>query len=125
MRLDGKIALITGGGTGIGLDIAKRYVEEGAYVYITGRREKKLQEAVDLVGKNIAYIVADVTKKEDNQKVADRIKADKGHLDIAIANAGVYKRIRNILLSTIMSTNYERRVNIYLKYICDNFIRFT
>lgn len=89
MRLDGKIALITGGGTGIGLDIAKRYVEEGAYVYITGRREKKLQEAVDLVGKNIAYIVADVTKKEDNQKVADRIKADKGHLDIAIANAGV------------------------------------
>ena len=89
MRLDGKIALITGGGTGIGLDIAKRYVEEGAYVYITGRREKKLQEAVDLVGKNIVYIVADVTKKEDNQKVADRIKADKGHLDIAIANAGV------------------------------------
>ena len=80
MRLDGKIALITGGGTGIGLDIAKRYVEEGAYVYITGRREKKLQEAVDLVGKNIVYIVADVTKKEDNQKVADRIKADKGQI---------------------------------------------
>ena len=63
MRLSGKIALITGGGTGIGLDIAKKYVEEGAYVYITGRRENKLQEAVSTIGKNIDYVVADVTKK--------------------------------------------------------------
>lgn len=89
MRLEGKIALITGGGTGIGLDIARSYVEEGAYVYITGRRENKLQEAIRKIGHHINYVVADVTKKEDMEKVADKIKQEKGKLDILIANAGV------------------------------------
>lgn len=91
MRLAGKIALITGGGTGIGLDIAKKYVEEGAYVYITGRRENKLQEAVTTIGKNIDYVVGDVSKKEDMEKVAQKIQQEKNHLDILIANAGVGK----------------------------------
>lgn len=89
MRLDGKVALITGGGTGIGLDVAKRYVAEGAYVYITGRRENKLQEAVKSIGENASYVRADVSVKEDMDRVAQVIKEEQGHLDILFANAGV------------------------------------
>ena len=59
MRLEGKTALITGGGTGIGFEIARMYAEEGAYVYITGRRENKLREAAEKIGENCGYMAAD------------------------------------------------------------------
>ncbi|WP_300082397.1 SDR family oxidoreductase [uncultured Thomasclavelia sp.] len=115
MRLSGKIALITGGGTGIGLDIAKKYVEEGAYVYITGRRENKLQEAVSTIGKNIDYVVADVTKKEGMEKVAEKIKNEKGKLDILIANAGVgnYIAIENVTLEEFNRVMYTNVLGTY------------
>lgn len=115
MRLPGKIALITGGGTGIGLDIAKKYVEEGAYVYITGRRENKLQEAVSTIGKNIDYVVADVTKKEDMEKVAEKIKNEKGKLDILIANAGVgnYIAIEDVTLEEFNRVMYTNVLGTY------------
>ena len=115
MRLSGKIALIPGGGTGIGLDIAKKYVEEGAYVYITGRRENKLQEAVSTIGKNIDYVVADVTKKEGMEKVAEKIKNEKGKLDILIANAGVgnYIAIENVTLEEFNRVMYTNVLGTY------------
>lgn len=115
MRLSGKIALITGGGTGIGLDIAKKYVEEGAYVYITGRRENKLQEAVSTIGKNIDYVVTDVTKKEDMEKVAEKIKNEKGKLDILIANAGVgnYIAIEDVTLEEFNRVMYTNVLGTY------------
>lgn len=115
MRLSGKIALITGGGTGVGLDIAKKYVEEGAYVYITGRRENKLQEAVSTIGKNIDYVVADVTKKEDMEKVAEKIKNEKGKLDILIANAGIgnYIAIENVTLEEFNRVMYTNVLGTY------------
>lgn len=115
MRLSGKIALITGGGTGIGLDIAKKYVEEGAYVYITGRRENKLQEAVSTIGKNIDYVVADVTKKEGMEKVAEKIKNEKGKLDILIANAGVgnYIAIEDVTLEEFNRVMYTNVLGTY------------
>lgn len=115
MRLSGKIALITGGGTGIGLDIAKKYVEEGAYIYITGRRENKLQEAVSTIGKNIDYVVADVTKKEDMEKVAEKIKNEKGKLDILIANAGVgnYIAIEDVTLEEFNRVMYTNVLGTY------------
>lgn len=115
MRLPGKIALITGGGTGIGLDIAKKYVEEDAYVYITGRRENKLQEAVSTIGKNIDYVVADVTKKEDMEKVAEKIKNEKGKLDILIANAGVgnYIAIEDVTLEEFNRVMYTNVLGTY------------
>lgn len=115
MRLSGKIALITGGGTGIGLDIAKKYVEEDAYVYITGRRENKLQEAVSTIGKNIDYVVADVTKKEDMEKVAEKIKNEKGKLDILIANAGVgnYIAIEDVTLEEFNRVMYTNVLGTY------------
>ena len=89
MRLGNKVALITGGGTGIGLEIARQYVEEGAYVYITGRREHKLQEAAESIGRNIGYIAADVSSKEDMLRAVEKIKAEQGHVDIVICNAGI------------------------------------
>lgn len=115
MRLKGKVALITGGGTGIGLDIARAYVEEGAYVYITGRRENKLQEAVSLIGKNIDYIVSDVTCKEDMEKAADKIQKEKGHLDILIANAGVgnYVAIEDVTLEEFNRVMYTNVLGTY------------
>lgn len=117
MRLAGKIALITGGGTGIGLDIAKKYVEEGAYVYITGRRENKLQEAVKMIGKNIDYVVGDVSKKEDMEKVAHKIKQEKNHLDILIANAGVGKYMS---LEEVTKDEFDRVMytNVLGTYYC-------
>ena len=89
MRLSGKTALITGGGTGIGLAMAEAYAREGAYVYITGRRENKLQEAAEKIGENAAYVVADVTSRADMDRVAEKIRNERGQVDIVIANAGV------------------------------------
>ena len=98
MRLENKVALITGGGTGIGLEIARQYAKEGAYVYITGRRENKLQEAAALIGKNIGYMSADVSKKDDMLRVAEKIREEQGHVDIVICNAGIggYVSLENI-----------------------------
>ncbi|MBR2683762.1 MAG: SDR family NAD(P)-dependent oxidoreductase, partial [Atopobiaceae bacterium] len=89
MRLAGKVALITGGGTGIGLEIARAYVQEGAYVYITGRREAKLREAAEEIGGSIGYVAADVSDKEAMLAVADKIRSEQGHVDIVICNAGI------------------------------------
>ena len=110
MRLTGKVALITGGGTGIGFEIAKQYVEEGAYVYITGRRENKLQEAAEKIGKNIGYFAADVSDRDDMDKVAAKIKEEQGKVDIVIANAGVgrYVSLENVTMEEfdrVMHTN--------------------
>jgi len=110
MRLEGKVALITGGGTGIGFEIAKEYVEEGAYVYITGRRENKLTEAAEEIGHNVGYMAADVAKKEDMLKVAEKIKAEQGKVDIVIANAGIggYVALEDITekeFDRVMKTN--------------------
>ena len=89
MRLEGKVALVTGGGTGIGLEIARKYVEEGAYVYITGRREAKLLEAAESIGKNVGTVVADVGDKAAMLAVADKIACEQAHIDIVVVNAGV------------------------------------
>ena len=89
MRLEGKVALITGGGTGIGFEIARKYVEEGAYVYITGRREAKLAEAAAAIGRNVGYVAADVSDKCAMLAVAEKIAAVRGHVDIVMCNAGI------------------------------------
>ncbi len=88
-KLAGKIALITGGNSGIGLATAQRFVAEGAYVFITGRRQQSLDEAVEKIGKNnVAAIQGDVAKLADLDQLFAAIKAEKGHLDIVFANAG-------------------------------------
>jgi len=90
-RLEGKIALITGGSSGIGLATAKRFVEEGAFVFITGRREAELDAAVKAIGQNVKAIKGDVSKLDDLDRIFSAIKNDKGRLDVVFANAGIAK----------------------------------
>jgi NAD(P)-dependent dehydrogenase (short-subunit alcohol dehydrogenase family) len=87
-KLEGRIALITGGNSEIGLATAKRFVGEGAYVFITGRREKELAAAVKEIGNNITGVQGDVSNLADLDRLFDRIKREKERLDIVFANAG-------------------------------------
>jgi NAD(P)-dependent dehydrogenase (short-subunit alcohol dehydrogenase family) len=88
-KLDGKVALITGGNSGIGLATAKRFVQEGAYVFITGRTQSKLDAAVKQVGSNVTGVQGDVAKLGDLDRLFEQIKREKGKLDIVFANAGI------------------------------------
>jgi len=90
-KLEGKIALITGGNSGIGLATAKRFVNEGAYVFITGRREPELAVALKEIGRNVTGIPGDVSNLSDLDRLFAQIKREKGRLDIVFANAGVAK----------------------------------
>ena len=87
-KLDGKIALVTGGNSGIGLATAKRFVAEGAYVYITGRRQSSLDDAVKEIGSNVTAVQGDVAKLSDLDRLYAVIGDQKGRLDIVFANAG-------------------------------------
>ncbi len=88
-KLEGKIALITGGNSGIGLATAKRFVHEGAYVFITGRRKPELDAAVIEIGGNVTGVPGDVANLGDLDRLFAQIKREKGKLDIVFANAGV------------------------------------
>jgi NAD(P)-dependent dehydrogenase (short-subunit alcohol dehydrogenase family) len=88
-KLEGKIAVITGGNSGIGLATAKRFVTEGAYVFITGRRQKQLDLAVSEIGKNVMGIQSDVSNLADIDKIYNTVKDQKNHIDIIFANAGI------------------------------------
>jgi NAD(P)-dependent dehydrogenase (short-subunit alcohol dehydrogenase family) len=88
-KLEGRIALVTGGNGGIGLATAKLFVNEGAYVFITGRREAELAAAVKQIGSRVTGVAGDVSKLEDLDRLFSQIKRDKGRLDIVFANAGV------------------------------------
>jgi NAD(P)-dependent dehydrogenase (short-subunit alcohol dehydrogenase family) len=90
-KLDGKIALVTGGNGGIGLATAKRFVAEGAYVFITGRREGELAAAVKDIGRNVTAVQGDVSNLDDLDRLFGQIKREKGKLDIVFANAGIAK----------------------------------
>jgi NAD(P)-dependent dehydrogenase (short-subunit alcohol dehydrogenase family) len=90
-RLEGKVALITGGNSGIGLASAKEFVKEGSYVFITGRREQELTAAVREIGGDVTGIQGDVSYPADLDRLFERIRRDKGRLDIVFANAGVAK----------------------------------
>src|ERR1700726_2933626 len=87
-KLQGKLAVVTGGTTGIGFAIAKRFVGEGAYVFITGRRQKELDEAVKAIGSEIAGVRGDVSKLQDLDRLYETVKA-KGKIDVLVANAGI------------------------------------
>jgi NAD(P)-dependent dehydrogenase (short-subunit alcohol dehydrogenase family) len=88
-KLDGKIAVITGGSSGIGLATAKRFVAEGAYVFVTGRRQEELDAAVRAVGSNVTGVQGDVANLPDLDRLYGVVKAAKGRIDVLYANAGV------------------------------------
>src|ERR1700746_3016114 len=92
-RLEGKIAVITGGSSGIGLATAKRFVTEGAYVFITGRRQTELDKAAAEIGSNVTAVKGDVANPDDLDRLYQVVAAKKGKLDILFAKAGCGERV--------------------------------
>jgi NAD(P)-dependent dehydrogenase (short-subunit alcohol dehydrogenase family) len=111
-RLSGKNALITGGSTGIGLATAKRFVDEGAYVFITGRREPELNAAVKEIGENVTGVQGDVANLGDLDRLFAQIKREKGKLDIVFANAGITPMTP---LGNITEEDYDSLFNANVK----------
>ena len=87
-KLEGKVAVITGGTTGIGLATAQRFVAEGAQVFITGRRQSELDKAVKQIGSNVTGVQGDVANLADLDRLYAAVKQKAGHIDIVFANAG-------------------------------------
>jgi NAD(P)-dependent dehydrogenase (short-subunit alcohol dehydrogenase family) len=88
-KLTGKVAVITGGNSGIGLATAKRFLSEGAYVFITGRRQEELDKAVTSLGSGVTGVQGDISNLDDLDRLFATVKAEKGHVDIMFANAGI------------------------------------
>lgn len=88
-KLEGKVAVIIGGNSGIGLATAKRFVTEGAYVYITGRRKPELDAAIEQIGKNVTGVQGDISNLTDLDRLYATVQQQHGHLDVVFANAGV------------------------------------
>src|SRR6202051_3718475 len=88
-KLEGKVAVITGGSSGLALESAKRFVEEGAYVFIVGRRQEALDEAVKLIGRNVTGVRGDAANLDDPDRLFDTVKREKGKIDILFASAGM------------------------------------
>src|ERR1700733_9724249 len=110
-KLQGKVAVITGGTTGIGLATAKLFVKEGAYVFITGRRQKELDEAVRSIGNNVTGIQGDVAKLADLDRLYEAVKT-KGRIDAVFANAGVAEFAP---MGKITEEHFDRLFNINVK----------
>src|SRR5438046_3083834 len=111
-KLEGKIALVTGGTSGIGLATAKRFVNEGAYVFITGRREAELSVAGKEIGKDVTGVQGDVSNLADLDRLFAQIKREKGRLDVVFANAGVAKYA---IFGTITEELYDTTFDINVK----------
>ena len=111
-KLDGKVALVTGGTSGIGLAAANALAKEGAYVYITGRRERELATAVQKIGRNATGVRGDVSNADDLDRLFARIRDEKGTLDILFANAGIAK---HATLGNITEELYDSIFNVNVK----------
>ena len=110
-KLQGKIAVITGGTTGIGLATAKLFVKEGAYVFITGRRHKELDDAVKAIGSNVTGVQGDIAKLTDLDRLYETV-ATKGRIDVVFANAGVAEFAP---LGTITEEHFDKLFDINVK----------
>ncbi|WP_339256930.1 SDR family oxidoreductase [Paenibacillus sp. FSL P2-0136] len=111
-RFDGKVAVVTGGTSGIGLAAAEQFVREGAYVFITGRRQRELDEAVQQIGQNVTGVQGDISKLEDLDTLFDTVKREKGHLDILFANAGLGSFLP---LGEITEAHYYKTFDVNVK----------
>ncbi|HEY1993011.1 MAG TPA: SDR family oxidoreductase [Edaphobacter sp.] len=107
--LDGKVAVITGGNSGIGLATARRFVKEGAYVFITGRRRAELDKAVSLIAKNVTAVQGDVTKLDDLDRVAAVARDEKGVVDIIVSNAGLTEQAS---IDTLTPEHFDKTFNL-------------
>src|ERR1700752_4317828 len=107
--LEGKIAVITGGSSGIGLATAKRFVKEGAYVFITARRQTELDKAVSEIGSNVTAVKGDVSNPDDLDRLYQIVAAKKGKLDIVFANAGV---VEPVPTPAVTAEHYDKTFGI-------------
>lgn len=111
-KLDGKVAVVTGGSTGIGLATAKRFVDEGAYVFITGRRQPELDAAVASIGRNVTAVRSDVSNLEDLDRLYATVQDQKGRIDVLFANAGGGEFAP---LGAITEAHFDKTFNINVK----------
>ncbi len=111
-KLKGKVAVITGGNSGIGLATARRFVSEGAYVYITGRRQSELDAAVRQIGKNVTAVQGDVSRLADLDRLYATVKQQHGRIDIVFANAGLGEFSS---LGEISEAHFDKTFNVNVK----------
>jgi NAD(P)-dependent dehydrogenase (short-subunit alcohol dehydrogenase family) len=108
-RLQGKVAVITGGSTGIGFATARRFVQEGAHVYITGRRQSELDKAVKLIGRNVAAVRGDVQSLDDLDQLYAKVGEEKGQIDILVASSGFVEHQK---LGEITTSHFDKTFGI-------------
>ena len=111
-KLDGKVAVVTGGNSGIGLATARRFAEEGAFVFITGRRQSELDAALKLIGPNAVGVQGDVTKPADLDRLYDLVREKKGRVDVLFANAGAGEFLP---LGQITEEHFDKAFNLNVK----------
>jgi NAD(P)-dependent dehydrogenase (short-subunit alcohol dehydrogenase family) len=111
-KLEGKVAVITGGSSGIGLATAHRFVCEGAYVFITGRRQAELDAAVEQIGKNVTGVQGDASNLADLDRLYSVVQREKGHIDVLFANAGVAEYAP---LGSLTEQHYDRIFDVNVK----------
>lgn len=111
-KLEGKVAVITGGNSGIGLATAQQFVSEGAYVFINGRRQSELDAAVKKIGKNISGVQGDVSNLADLDRLYATVKEQKSRIDILFANAGVGELVP---LGAITEAHFDKTFGINVK----------
>jgi NAD(P)-dependent dehydrogenase (short-subunit alcohol dehydrogenase family) len=107
--LEGKVAVISGATTGIGLAIAQRFVAEGAYVFIFGRRQGLLDEAARLIGRNVTAIKADASNLDDLDRIAAAVRKEKGVVDIVVSNAGYTEQAS---IDTITPEHFDKAFDL-------------
>jgi len=108
-EMDGKVAVISGGSSGIGLATAKRFVEEGAYVFITGRRAGELEKAKRVLGRNVTIVQGDVANLADLDRLYKTVEKEKGGVDIIVANAGV---VETVTLAEATPEHFDRTLGV-------------
>ncbi len=108
-KLTNKVAVITGGSNGIGLATAKRFVAEGAYVFITGRRQSELDKAKTEIGSNVTTVQGDVSNLEDLDRLYNTVKKEKGAIDIVVANAGFVEMVDT---ANVTPEHFDKTFNI-------------
>ena len=111
-RLNGKTAVITGGATGIGRAAAKRFIEEGAFVFLFGRRQEALDAAVAELGPNARAVAGSVSDEADLDRLYAAVKAERGILDIVFANAGVGSQLK---LGAITAKHIDETFDVNVK----------
>ena len=108
-KLNGKVAIITGGSSGIGLAAAQKFVAEGAHVFITGRRQSELEKAKALIGRNVTVVQGDVANLSDLDRLYETVRKEKGKVDIVVASAGF---VEHATIDTATPEHFDKTFNI-------------